>query len=95
MPSYTDERFNALRVLVPLAPPTTNDMLFAWLATEGGTGDSLNDRWNSMLLSKASIASQGHRNDMWKTVLAANGFAQLHINDAELAYWTAGGPALV
>lgn len=94
MPSLTDERFNALRVLVPLAPPTTNDMLFAWLATEGGTGDSLVDRWNSMLLSKAAVASQGARNDMWLAVLNANGFTQPSLNDAQLAYWTAGGPAL-
>ncbi len=95
MPSLTDERFTALRVLVPLAPPTTNDMLFAWLATEGGTGNTLSDRWNSMLLSKVSVTAQGHRNDMWRTVLAANGFAQSHLNDAEMAYWLAGGPALV
>ena len=95
MPSLTDERFAALKVKVPLAPPTTNDMLFAWLATEGGTGNSLSDRWNSMLLSKASVTVQGQRNDMWKAVLAANGFAQPHINDAELAYWVAGGPALL
>ena len=94
MPSLTDERFDALRVLVPLAPPTTNDMLFAWLATEGGTGNTVGDRWNTMLMSKVSVTAQGQRNDMWKTVLAANGFAQLHLNDAELAYWTAGGPAL-
>jgi len=94
VPSLTDERFEALRILVPLAPPTTNDMLFAWLATEGGTGDSLPDRWNTMLLSKASITSQGQRNDMWFTVLTSNGFAQLTLNDKEMAYWLAGGPAL-
>lgn len=95
MPSLTDERFAALQVLVPAAPPTTNDMLFAWLATEGGTGNTLSDRWNTMLLSKASITSQGHRNDMWFTVLTANGFPQLTLNDKEMAYWLAGGPALV
>lgn len=184
MPTLTDARFDALRVLVPLAPPTTNDMLFAWLATEGGVGDTLGDRWNTMLLSKVAnaivpgivVASGTHdgaansaflqdtnvgatgkpwpipdgfkgltvfnttdgsqatvtsnddtqvfgqlgggtdddwdagdayeirneggpvagrgRNDMWKAVLAANGFAQPHINDAQLAYWVAGGPAL-
>jgi hypothetical protein len=69
-------------------------MLFAWLATEGGTGDTLSDRWNTMLQSKASISAPGQRNDMWKTVLAANGFNQDSLADAELAYWTAGGPAL-
>lgn len=94
MPSLTDERFAALRVLVPAAPPTTNDMLFAWLVTEGGTGDSLTDRWNTMLLSKNAISAQGQRNDMWKAVLADNGFTQLHLNDAEMAFWLAGGPAL-
>lgn len=94
MPSLTDARFDALRVLVPTAPPTTNDMLFAWLATWGGVGNTLNDRWNSALLSRASVTVQGHRNDMWKTVLNANGFTQPHLNDAELAYWVAGGPAL-
>lgn len=94
MPTLTDARFDALRVLVPAAPPTTNDMLFAWLATEGGSGNTLGDRWNSMLLSKASITVQGHRNDMWRTVLAANGFAQPDLNDAQTAYWVAGGPAL-
>ena len=92
MPSLTDERFAALRVLVPTAPPTTNDMLFAWLATEGGTGNSLADRWNTMLLGKVAIGGvQGHRTDMWKTVLAANGFTQNHITDAEMAFWLAGG----
>ena len=89
MPALTDARFDALRVLVPLAPPTTNDMLFAWLATEGGTGNTLSDRWNSMLLSKG--VTQGHRNDMWRDVLILNGFTQPHINDAELAFWVAGG----
>ncbi len=91
MPSLTDERFAALRILVPTAPPTTNDMLFAWLATEGGTGDTLPDRWNTMLLGKVAITAQGHRNDMWKAVLVANGFTQPHLNDAELAFWIAGG----
>lgn len=91
MPTLTDARFDALRILVPLAPPTTNDMLFAWLATEGGTGDTLGDRWNTMLLGKVAITAQGHRNDMWRTVLAANGFTQPHLNDAETAFWVAGG----
>jgi len=166
MPSLTDARFDALRVLVPAAPPTTNDMLFAWLATEGGTGNALPDRWLSMLRSKVAITAldiigthdglansaflsdsgaafsdpnglvgrtirnttdvslarieandgitvtatlgsgtdndwdigdaylieyQGHRADMWKIVLAANGHAQPHINDAELAFWVSGG----
>jgi hypothetical protein len=165
MPALTDARFDALRVLVPAEPPTTNDMLFAWLATEGGSGDTLADRWFSMLLSKVAITTlnltgvhdgladsafledsgetfpinglvgrtirnttdgslarimendgttvtatlgsgtdndwdigdayiiefQGHRADMWKIVLAANGFTQPHLNDAELAFWVAGG----
>ncbi len=92
MPTLTDARFDALRVLVPLAPPTTNDMLFAWLATEGGTGNTLNDRWNTMLLGKVAIGGvQGHRNDMWRTVLAANGFTQPSLNDAQQAFWLAGG----
>lgn len=94
MPGLVDERFEALRVLVPLAPPTTQDMLMAWLLTEGGSGNTLADRWNSMLLSKASITTQGHRSDMWFTVLGANGHAGLSVKDRELAYWTAGGPAL-
>lgn len=166
MPALSDARFDALLVLVPTAPPTTNDMLFAWLATEGGVGNTLPDRWFSMLRSKVAITSlditgthdglansaflsdslatfstpnglvgrtirnttdvsiarieandgttvtatlgsgtdndwdigdaytiefQGHRGDMWKIVLAANGFTQPHINDAELAFWVAGG----
>lgn len=94
MPSLIDEKFEALRVLVPLAPPTTNDMLFVWLATEGGTGNTLNDRWYTMLLSKAGITA-APINDMWFDVLTNNGFAQLSLMDKELAYWTAGGPALV
>lgn len=92
MPTLNDARYDALLVLVPLAPPTTNDMLFAWLATEGGTGNTLDDRWNTMLLSKVAIGGvQGHRSDMWKAVLAANGHAQPHINDAETAFWVSGG----
>lgn len=92
MPTLTDARFDALRILVPLSPPTTNDMLFDWLATEGGTGLTLDDRWNTMLLGKVAIGGvQGHRSDMWKAVLVANGFTQPHIQDAELAFWVAGG----
>lgn len=165
MPSFSDARYNALVALVPSAPRTTNDMLFAWLATEGGIGDTLVDRWFSMLLSKAAITAlnltgthdglansaflsdsgatfsingligrtirnitdgsfaritendgttvtatlgngtdndwdigdayeiefQSHRADMWKIVLAANGFTQPSIKDAEYAFWLAGG----
>lgn len=89
MPTITDARFDALRVLVPTAPPTTNDMLFAWLALEGGTGNTLADRWRSMLIGKG--ATPGHRNDMWMQVLAINGFTQPQMNDRELAFWVAGG----
>jgi hypothetical protein len=164
--TFNDARFDALLVLVPAAPPTTNDMLFAWLATEGGTGNTLVDRWYSMLLSKNVVSITGlhdtlpdsdflfdssspfggagdldgfrlrnltdssetiitgsnpnnlsgdlvggtdnewdigdayivfllsHRSDMWKAVLADNGFAQATLKDAEFAYWVAGGPAL-
>jgi hypothetical protein len=91
MPSLVDERFEALRVLVPLAPPTTNDMLFAWLATEGGTGLSLNDRWYTMLIGKVAITTPAPINDMWFDVLTANGHTQLTLNDKELAFWTSGG----
>ena len=90
MPTLTDARFDALKVLVPTAPPTTNDMLFAWLATEGGSGDSVNQRWDTMLKGKAGV-TDASRNDMWYQLLGINGHTQLHINDRELAFWVSGG----
>ena len=89
MPTLTDARYDALRILVPTAPPTTTDMLAVWLFTEGGTGSSMTDLWRSMLIGKG--ATPGNRNDMWMQVLALNGFTQPHINDRELAFWLAGG----
>lgn len=89
MPSLVDERFEALKVLVPAAPPYVNDMLFAWLATEGGTGNTLNDRWYTMLISKGAVVRT--INDMWFEVLAINGHTQNSLNDRELAFWTSGG----
>ncbi len=90
MPTLTDARFDALKILVPTAPPTTNDMLFAWLVTEGGSGDSLNQRWDTMLKAKAGV-TDASRNDMWYQLLGINGHTQLHINDRELAFWVSGG----
>ena len=89
MPTLTDARFDALRVLVPAAPPTTNDMLRAYLLANGGTGVTLNDLWYSFFI--ANGATPGHHNDMAKAFLVAQGFAQPHINDAWLAFWLAGG----
>ena len=90
MPSLSDERFTALLVLVPTAPPTTNDMLFAWLATEGGTGNTLTDRWNTMLRGKAGV-DDAARNDMWFQLLGINGHNQGTLNDREMAFWLSGG----
>jgi len=89
VPTLTDARFDALRVLVPAAPPTTNDMLFAWTLLFGGTGNTLNDRIYSMLIAQG--ATPGHVNDMWFEVLNVAGFTQLSLNDKMLAFWVAGG----
>lgn len=89
MPTLTDARFDALRVLVPAAPPTTNDMLRAYLLANGGTGVTLNDLWYSFFIANGS--SPGHINDMAKEFLVAEGFTQPHLNDAWLAFWLAGG----
>lgn len=89
MPSLTDTRFAALRVLVPAAPPTTNDMLRAYLLANGGVGASLNDLWYTFFLANGATA--GHHNDMAKEFLVAQGFTQPHLNDAWMAFWLAGG----
>jgi len=89
MPTLTDARFDALRVLVPGAPPTTNDMLRAYLLANGGTGVSLNDLWYSFFIAQG--IAPGHHNDMAKAFLVAEGFLQPHLNDAWLAFWLAGG----
>ncbi len=88
MPTLTDARFDALRVLVPAAPPTTNDMLFAWALTQGGSGLTLNGRIYSMLIAQG--ANPGHVNDMWRSVLTVGGFTGT-LNDQMKAFWEAGG----
>lgn len=88
--NLVDARFDALKVLVPTAPPYVNDMLFAWLLTEGGTGNSLTDRWYTMLINKAGV-DPGTINDMWFQLLGINGHTQNSLNDRELAFWTSGG----
>lgn len=94
MPTTIDLRYDRLRVLFPAGPPHINDLMMLWLASEGGTGNTLNDRWYTMLLSKAGI-SAAPINDMWFDVLTNNGFTQDSLTDKEFAYWTAGAPALV
>jgi hypothetical protein len=89
MPSLTDERFAALRVLVPSAPPTTNDMLRQWLLDNGGTGNHIMDLWRTMLVSQGVTAS--HHSDMVREFLTNEGFTQPQLNDAWLAFWLAGG----
>lgn len=91
MPTFNDARFDALVVLVPSAPRTTNDMLFAWLATEGGTGNTLVDRWMSMLEGKAGVDPGKHRSDMWFQLLGINGHTEGTLKDREYAFWIAGG----
>ncbi len=88
MPHISDVRFEALRAQLPLVPPTTNDLLFAWALTQGGSGLTLNDRIRSMLIAQG--AAPGHVNDMWRTVLAANGFTGA-LNDQLKQFWEAGG----
>jgi hypothetical protein len=88
VPTLTDARFDALRVLVPSAPPTTNDMLFAWTLTQGGSGNTLNDRIYSMLIAQG--ADPLHVNDMWFQVLGVLGFTGT-LNDRMFAFWLAGG----
>lgn len=93
MPTLSDARFEALRVLVPLAPPTTNDMLFAWLTANGGTGLTLGDLWYTFLITQG--ATPGHRNDMVRQFLDGQGFTQPSLNDAWTAFWVAGGSGVI
>lgn len=88
MPHITDVRFEALRTQLPLEPPTTNDLLFEWALTQGGNGNTLNDRIYTMLIFQG--ATPGHVNDMWAQVLALNGFGG-SLNDQLLEFWQAGG----
>lgn len=88
MPTLTDARYDALRVLVPSAPPHINDMLFAWTLTQGGTGLTLNDRIYSMLIAQG--AAPGQVNDMWAEVLTLEGFTG-SLNDQMTSFFVAGG----
>lgn len=88
MTTLTDARFDALRAQLPLVPPTTNDLLFAWAGTQGGVGNTLNDRIYTMLLAQG--APPLHVNDMWGFVLALQGFTG-SLNDQLFEFWQAGG----
>ncbi len=88
MPHISDSRFDALRAQLPLAPPTTNDLLFEWTLTQGGSGNTLNDRIYTMLIFQG--ATPGHVNDMWAQVLALNGFGG-SLNDQLKQFWESGG----
>ena len=88
MPHISDVRFEALRAQLPLAPPHTNDLLFEWTLTQGGSGNTLNDRIYSMLIFQG--ATPQHVNDMWAQVLAMNGFGG-SLNDQLLEFWLSGG----
>jgi hypothetical protein len=88
MPHISDVRFEALRAQLPLAPPHTNDLLFEWTLTQGGSGNTLNDRIRNMLIFQG--ATPGHVNDMWAQVLALNGFGG-SLNDQLLEFWESGG----
>lgn len=90
MPTLTDARFDALRVLVPAAPPTTNDMLRQWLIDNGGTGVTIGDLWYSFFIAQGGTPGL-HRNDLIREFLTNEGFVEPHINDAWLAFWLAGG----
>jgi hypothetical protein len=88
METLVTARLETLRQLFPNGPPHINDLLVLWLASEGGTGDSLIDLWYSMLISKG--ATPGHRSDMWFEVLGNEGFEGA-LKDRELAFWQNGG----
>jgi hypothetical protein len=83
-----DARHETLRTLFPLGPPSTNDLLFLWLVSEGGTGETLNDLWYTMLIAKG--ATPAPIRDMWFEVLGNLGYVGA-IKDRELAFWIAGG----
>lgn len=87
--NIVDARYERLRAQFPAGPPHVNDLLMLWLANEGGTGNTLNDRWRSMLIGKG--ATPGQLNDMWFEVLGLNGFNQPSLNDRELAFWVNSG----
>lgn len=88
MPHITDSRFEALRAQLPTVPPTTNDLLWEWAGTQGGTGLTLNDRIYSMLIAQGADPLQV--NDMWRQVLTLQGFTG-SLNDQLKDFWEAGG----
>lgn len=87
--NIVDARYERLRTQFPAGPPHVNDLLMLWLANEGGTGNTLMDRWRSMLIGKG--ATPAPINDMWYQVLGLNGFTQNSLNDREFAFWTTSG----
>jgi hypothetical protein len=66
-----------------------NDMMYKWLAANGGTGSTIDDLWRTMLISKGATASK--RNDMWFQALGNMGYSQGSLVDREFAFWNAGG----
>lgn len=86
MSQFNDARYTAL--VNQGYSGTVNDMLFAWLGDNGGSG-TLSDRWLGMVRSQLS-ASDGQFNDLWYELLGNLGYAGT-LQDRELAFWAAGG----
>lgn len=87
MPHISDLRYDALRAQFPNIFHT-NDLLFAWAESNGGVGNTLNDRIYSMLIAQGAPPLQV--NDMWGFVLALQGFTG-SLNDQLFQFWGAGG----
>lgn len=87
--NIVDSRYERLVAQFPGGPPHVNDLLMLWLAAEGGTGNTLTDRWRSMLIGKGATAAP--INDMWFEVLGLNGHTQNTLNDREFDFWNTSG----
>jgi hypothetical protein len=88
--SLIDARFDALRTLGHTG--STSDMLYTWLAANGGVGDHINDRWRTMLganIPRTDFENY-HYNDWWYDLLGSQGYTGT-LNDREYQFWLAGG----
>lgn len=77
-----DCRYQALIVLGYTG--AVNDMLYVYWLDQGGTGNTLNDRWFSAL--GALGRTEGTLTDRWFEYLGSLGYTG-SINDREFRYW--------
>lgn len=82
MPTMIDARFDVLRTAGYTG--AVDDMIFAWLLANGGTGSSTKDRWVSMLTAKGFDPV---RTDGWYDLLKSIAPVTVGQTMSDLEYW--------